>query len=351
MNEKIIIVGPCSVESPEQLLAAARGLQPASISYLRGGIWKPRTRPGSYEGIGAEGVTWMQDVRRELHVPIITEVANTKQVEIAMKAEFDALWLGARTTVNPFYVQEIAEALKGASIPLFIKNPINPDLNLWVGAIERVKKLVQGEVAAIHRGFQSFRKYTYRNQPQWSIPIALKGIFPDIKLLCDPSHIAGHRNVVPEIAQHAYDLQFDGLMVEVHPVPDQAMSDAAQQLTPRDFIDMLDTLIIREDATDDVLVNEKIEQLRSSIDNLDEQLIGILAERMKISMEIGEIKSEEGIAILQPSRWKWILENALRTGQSKNISEEFLTALFNSIHDASINKQIDVMRQKVVKKL
>lgn len=347
MEEKIIIAGPCSVESPEQLLAAAKGLQATSIDYLRGGIWKPRTRPGSYEGIGAEGIAWMQDVRRALNMPIITEVANAKQVEIALKAEFDALWLGARTTVNPFYVQEIAEALRGTNLPIFIKNPINPDLNLWVGAIERIQKLTNGNIAAIHRGFQAFRKYTYRNQPQWSIPVALKRVFPEIKLLCDPSHIAGHSSMVPEIAQHAYDLQFDGLMVEVHPQPAEAMSDAAQQLTPQDFIAMLNQLIIRDNKTDDVLVNEKLHHLRQRIDALDEQLINILAERMRISSNIGELKSDEGIAILQPERWKWILENAIKMGDGLDVSEEFLTALFNIIHNGSINRQIDVMRRSI----
>lgn len=347
MEEKIIIAGPCSVESPEQLLAAAKGLQATSIDYLRGGIWKPRTRPGSYEGIGAEGIAWMQDVRRALNMPIITEVANAKQVEIALKAEFDALWLGARTTVNPFYVQEIAEALRGTNLPIFIKNPINPDLNLWVGAIERIQKLTNGNISAIHRGFQAFRKYTYRNQPQWSIPVALKRVFPEIKLLCDPSHIAGHSSMVPEIAQHAYDLQFDGLMVEVHPQPAEAMSDAAQQLTPQDFIAMLNQLIIRDNKTDDVLVNEKLHHLRQRIDALDEQLINILAERMRISSNIGELKSDEGIAILQPERWKWILENAIKMGDGLDVSEEFLTALFNIIHNGSINRQIDVMRRSI----
>ncbi len=346
MQKKIIIAGPCSVESPEQLELIAQALSPGSVEYLRGGIWKPRTRPGSYEGVGEKGLKWMVDLKTRFGFKLITEVATVAQVEKALSAGIDAVWLGARTTVNPFYVQQIADALKGIDIPVFVKNPINPDLHLWIGALERISKSVNGEVLAIHRGFSSFRKFKYRNQPQWTIPISLMQQFPAMRIICDPSHIAGEREVVHEVAQQAYDLQFDGLMVEIHPNPATAKSDSAQQLTPDAFKSMIDALIIPGLEATSAIASSKIEAMRKRIDDLDEKLIDLLAKRMKLSSSIGEIKSEESISVLQPQRWKWILTRALGLGEKSNVSEEFITALFNVIHEESINRQVEVMKKQ-----
>jgi len=346
MKEKIIIAGPCSLESPEQLDYTARALDLSRIDYMRGGIWKPRTRPGNYEGVGAAGLEWFAQMKREHDVKIITEVATAEQVDLVLKAGVDAVWVGARSTVNPFYVQQIADALRGVDIPVFIKNPINPDLSLWIGAIERVRSSIAGETYAIHRGFSSFRKFKYRNQPQWTIPISLMQHMPELKIICDPSHIAGDQEVVHEVAQQAYDLQFDGLMVEIHPHPPQAKSDADQQLTPEHFMVMLDELVIRQTELTSSLLNSKMTDLREQIDELDLDLVHLLAQRMRLSSTIGDIKAEESISILQPERWKWIINRARREGNKEQLSEEFIVALFNVIHEESINRQIDVMKNQ-----
>jgi chorismate mutase len=342
----MLIAGPCSVESFDQVDELANSLSGLKIDYLRGGIWKPRTRPGSYEGVGEIGLEWLQEIKVKYQIRVITEVATAAQVDMVLKAGFDAVWIGARTTVNPFYVQEIADALKGVDIPIFVKNPINPDLSLWIGAIERIKSSILGEVSAIHRGFSSFKKYKFRNQPQWTIPISLKEEFPSLKILCDPSHIAGDRQVVPEIAQHALDLQFDGLMIETHPDPSQAKSDAAQQLTPLALRQLMDSLIIRKKESMSGFTSFKMSELRNKIDELDENLIHLLAERMKFSNEIGDMKSEESISILQPERWKWIIKTARKNGDQLNLSEEFVNALFNVIHEESINRQVIAMKNQ-----
>lgn len=344
MKKVELIAGPCSVESLEQLHATAQGMADVPVDFFRGGIWKPRTRPGNYEGIGEIGIHWMLDMRETYGFKLITEVANAHQAQMLLHAGFDALWLGARTTVNPFYVQEIAEALRGVSIPIYIKNPINPDLALWLGAIERVEKVVQGPVIAIHRGFSSFHQYKYRNQPQWTIPLELKQLRPDLRLICDPSHIAGDRSVVSEVAQHAMDLQYDGLMIEVHARPEEAKSDAAQQLTPNDLKHLLQNLIIRRPEAD-ALTTAKIESLRGEIDRLDEKLILLLADRMNISSTIGQIKAEEDITILQPERWNDILARALAEGNTLGLSDAFIREIFNVIHQESINRQLDILRQ------
>ncbi len=349
MNEKLIIAGPCSVESPEQLIRIARELDPQIVSYFRGGIWKPRTRPGSYEGVGAIGLEWFTRIKQQFGFKLMTEVATTEQVEHTLNAGVDALWIGARTSVNPFYVQQIADALAGVEIPVFVKNPINPDLSLWIGAIERIQKSIRGETAAIHRGFSSFRKYKYRNQPQWTIPISLMQHMPHITLLCDPSHIAGARAVVSEVAQQAFDLQFDGLMVEVHDDPQNALSDSAQQLTPQDFNRMLERLTVPDKEISSQLLNHQMGQLRGEIDDLDEKLIALLAQRMNLSSAIGDIKATENISILQPERWKWIVTRAQALASKGNLSDEFITALFNVIHEESINRQVDVIHRTVSK--
>ncbi len=346
MHDMIIIAGPCSVESQDQLESIAEGIQELPVNYFRGGIWKPRTRPGTYEGVGAQGLTWLANIREKYNLRIITEVATTAQVEQTLNAGFDAVWLGARTTVNPFYVQEIANALKGIEIPVFVKNPINPDLSLWIGAIERIQGAIKGEVAAIHRGFSLYRKYKYRNHPHWTIPIALKEEFPQIRLLCDPSHISGDREMVPEIAQQALDLQFDGLMIETHPDPPNARSDQDQQLTPGELLQLFDRLIIRHKHVGKGLTSKKISDLRFSIDDLDEKLIHLLAQRMELSSKIGDIKAEESLSILQPDRWRWILDRAKNMGYDLHLSEEFITAFFSVIHEESINRQVDVMKRQ-----
>ena len=343
MSNKILIAGPCSVETYDQLDRTAAGLSGLSLDYLRGGLWKPRTRPGSYEGIGIKGVQWMADIKAKYGLKVITEVAKPTQVEPVLKAGFDAVWVGARTSVNPFYVQEIADALKGTDIPVFIKNPINPDLKLWIGSMERMRAATKNKVHAIHRGFSTFHQYKYRNTPQWTLAIALRQEMPDISLICDPSHIAGDRSMILEVSQHAYDLQYDGLMIETHHDPDHALSDSAQQITPGALKKVLSQLIVRN-ASPGPMVSSKLDHLRDQIDHLDAELIELLGRRMNISSTIGELKAEENISILQPKRWQWIVQRAITLAQDQGISESFVKALFNVIHQESIDRQINVMR-------
>ena len=334
-----LIAGPCSAESPQQLMETARGLTGCGVSVFRAGLWKPRTHPGSFEGVGAEGLPWLVAVREETGLPVATEVAGAKHVEACLKAGLDALWIGARTTTNPFLVQEIAEALAGVDIPVYIKNPVHPDAELWAGAVERLQRTGSGRIGLVLRGFTTPESGPYRNAPLWPLAVGMRTRFPELPLLVDPSHIAGDGSLVPEISQKALDLGLDGLMVEVHAHPEAALSDAAQQLTPADFRALLDGLRERAADTDAPDYREGIEALRARIDTIDEQLLALLASRMEVSREIGEYKREHGIAILQPGRWESLLEQVMAEGRRKGLPEDFIRRVFEAVHEESVRRQ------------
>jgi len=340
----IVIAGPCSAESEEQVLKTAHALAAQNIDLFRAGIWKPRTRPNSFEGVGVIGLRWLKKVKEETGLKVTTEVAKTDHVFEALKAGIDVLWLGARTTVNPFAVQEVADALKGTDIPVMIKNPINPDLKLWMGAIERIYGAGITKIGVIHRGFSYHGQTKYRNIPRWQIGIDLKNYFPDIEIICDNSHICGRRDTLQMVAQKALDLSFDGIMTEVHPTPDEAWSDAAQQITPATFKTLVDSLIIRRSNTDDVEYQHNIDHLRQEINELDTDVLNLLSERMKIADKIGEYKKSNNIAILQHSRWQEILETAVAQGSARGLSEEFIKNFFKAVHQESIHHQTMVMQ-------
>jgi len=340
----IIISGPCSVESEEQVMQTAKEITKAGkISILRGGIWKPRTRPNSFEGVGVKGLKWLKNAGLEVGLPVATEVANAEHVEACLKNEIDVLWIGARTTVNPFSVQEIADALKGVDIPVFVKNPITPDINLWIGALERINAAGITKIAALHRGFSSFHKSSYRNVPMWEIPIELKMMCPDLPLFCDPSHIAGDKELIPYVSQKALDLNMEGLMLESHINPSVAKSDAKQQVTPVELNILLSELIIREKHFKSEEFINKLEQLRSVIDDLDEELINKFSSRMEIIEKIGTYKSENNVTILQLERWEKILSNRRFLASKVGLSDQFIKKILELVHQESIRVQTEVM--------
>ena len=349
-GQPIIIAGPCSAETEEQVMETAQMLAEQNIDLYRAGIWKPRTRPNSFEGVGREGLKWLKRVKEETGLKVTTEVANREHVYEALKYGIDVLWLGARTTVNPFAVQEIADALEGIDIPVMVKNPINPDLKLWIGGIERIYGAGITRIAAIHRGFSSFGNTTYRNEPRWQLPIELKRQFPDLKVICDNSHICGRRDILGEVAQQAFNLNFDGIMTEVHPRPDEAWSDAAQQITPVIFKELVAGLKMTSPEIKDGEILESIEQLRARIDVLDNSLLQLLGDRMKISEAIGQYKKRNNISILQPVRWNEILQAAVVKGEQQGLSEAFIAQILKAIHQESINHQMDVVKAEGVKK-
>lgn len=348
-NEPIIIAGPCSAETEAQVMLAARELAQQKVDFYRAGIWKPRTRPNAFEGVGSTGLAWLRRVKEETGMKVTTEVANTQHAYEALKYGIDVLWIGARTTVNPFSVQEIADALKGVDIPVLVKNPINPDLKLWIGAIERLYKAGITRIAAIHRGFSYHGDTKYRNVPRWQIPIDLKRQFPDLPIICDNSHICGRRDILQTVAQKAMDLNFNGLMTEVHPNPDEAWSDAEQQITPAEYQELMSHIVFRQPTTDDMEFLENLEHLRHEIDELDEELLNLLGQRMKLAEGIGEYKKRKNISILQASRWNEILERSLAKGRAKGLSEEFVTVVLKAIHQESINHQARIMNSEAVK--
>lgn len=339
LNKPVIIAGPCSAETEDQVLQIANDLKDMPIHYYRAGIWKPRTRPNSFEGVGAPGLKWLNRVQEETGLKVITEVAKAQHVEHTLKHNMDALWIGARTTTNPFSVQEIADALEGVDLPIFIKNPINPDLKLWIGAIERIYKAGIKRIAVIHRGFSDYGEQYYRNKPMWQIPIDLRSAFPDITLICDNSHICGRRDILQEVAQQALDLNFDGLMTEVHCTPDEAWSDAAQQITPSVFETMLSELTAQAPTQATLDSEQSITKMRSKIDELDESLLATLGERMKLVHEIGQFKKQHNLPILQTARWKEILANTVLKGDQLGLSKSFIESIFRSIHQESIHHQ------------
>ena len=344
LSSPLVIAGPCSAETEEQVLQTAREIAATKrASIFRAGIWKPRTRPGQFEGIGSIGLEWLKKVKAETGLPTAVEVANVKHVYEALRMGIDFLWIGARTTVNPFSVQEIADALKGVDVPVLIKNPVNADLDLWIGAIERIQKAGITKIGAIHRGFSSADKSQYRNKPMWELPIELKRRMPGIPMICDPSHICGNRELLFSVSQTAIDLDYEGLMLETHCNPDKALSDAKQQVTPAELDRIIDKIVVRLSSVEDRKFLSSLEDLRDRIDELDNNLITLLASRMEIARSIGEYKKKNGVTILQNVRWNEIVEKRTKQGEEKQLTADFVMKIFESIHQESIHHQKQVM--------
>lgn len=341
---KALILGPCSAESEAQMIALAEEIKEIRPDFVRAGLWKPRTRPGSFEGMGSEALKWMNLLQTEFGLKVCTEVGNTNHVDMALKAGIDAIWLGARTTVNPFYVDEIARALKGVDIPVMVKNPMNPDIYLWIGGIERIMQAGISKIAAIHRGFSFYGNSVYRNVPRWQIPIELRRQMPGIQLIADISHISGKPEHLLEIAQIAYDLNYGGLMCELHPNPQEALSDADQQVTPKYFVEnILKKLISRQLDTTDESFNNKIGEYRKEIDAIDLKIVRLLSDRMKLAEQIGIEKKNERISIFQPDRWDQIIYQLLEEGKKSGLSDEFIFSLLEAIHIESVHHQSRMM--------
>jgi chorismate mutase len=340
----IIMAGPCSAESEEQVLTTARQLAAQGIKIYRAGIWKPRTRPNAFEGVGSIGLPWLKKVKEQLGMYTATEVANVKHVYEALKFGVDILWIGARTTANPFAVQEIADTLKGMDIPVLVKNPVNPDIELWIGALERLNDAGIRKLAAIHRGFSSYDKSVYRNDPHWQIPIELRRRIPNLPIIVDPSHIGGKRELIYDISQRAMDLNFDGLIIESHCNPDEAWSDAKQQITPDTLKVTVGKLVMRHSDVDKKQA-ATLEELRAQIDKFDDEILNIFERRMKIAEQIGKFKKDNNITILQAGRWDAILKKRTSMGLQKGLSEEFVMKIFTAIHQESINHQTAVMNE------
>jgi chorismate mutase len=337
-----IIAGPCSAETREQVLATAAALKELNINLFRAGIWKPRTRPGSFEGNGEAALAWLREVKEQLGLPSVVEVAEPQHIDLALRYGIDALWIGARTTVNPFQVQHIADALQGVDIPVLVKNPVNPDVSLWQGAIERLERVGIKDVAAIHRGFSTYTASSpYRNQPNWPIPIELKRRRPGLPIICDPSHITGNRSKVADIALKAMDMGFEGLMIETHPQPEQAWSDADQQITPAELKEVLSRIVVRGNEEDCNSV--ELEILRREMDSIDAEVIDLLARRMELSGKIGAVKKALNIAAYLPERWNEIVETRGERAEKLLLSRDFVIALYERIHDESIRRQLLVL--------
>lgn len=340
----LIISGPCSAETEEQVLATAQRLATINkVDVLRAGIWKPRTKPGMFEGVGAKGLPWLQQAKKITGLPTTVEVATAKQVQDALTFDVDILWIGARTTVNPFSVQEVADALRGVNVPVLIKNPINPDLELWSGAVERVARAGVKQIGLIHRGFSSYGNTEYRNAPMWHLAIEMKLKYPGMLFINDPSHICGRRDILLDTMQRAIDLDYDGLIIESHIDPDNAWSDAKQQVTPEVLKEMLDTIIWRKEDINSEEFHAALEKLRQQINQLDDELMQILGQRMRIAEQIGKYKKENNITILQTSRWNEIIERATQKGDRIGLSKEFITRYFDAVHMESINHQKKIM--------
>jgi chorismate mutase len=344
-EKPLIMAGPCSAETEDQVMETARQLKSYGVKIYRAGIWKPRTRPDTFEGVGKEGLPWLKKVKDELGMYTATEVANVKHVYEALKAGIDIIWIGARTTANPFAVQEIADALKGVDIPVMVKNPVNPDVELWIGALERLNRAGIIKLAAIHRGFSIYNRTLYRNNPQWEIPIEMKRLIPGLTIITDPSHICGSRELLFEVSQRAMDLDFDGLIIETHCNPEKALSDAQQQLTPENLNKLLGRLVLRNANIQNNVILSNLEELRHEIDKYDDKLMDIFEHRMAISRKIGEYKKQNNITILQTSRWDEILKNKIDQAAKKGLGEEFIIKIFRAIHEESINHQTRVMNE------
>lgn len=343
LTSPLLIAGPCSAESEDQLLSVVNSIQQEGVHIIRAGAWKPRTRPNAFEGFGKEALKWMSNVSSLTGMPFITEVATPEHVELILKANVSMLWIGARTTVNPFLVQQIADALKGVDIPVFVKNPVNPDVNLWRGGIERFMNAGIKNVAAIHRGFSSYENSVYRNKPNWEIAIELRRQMPLLPLICDPSHICGNTTLIQDVSQIALDLQYSGLMIEVHPNPEKALSDAQQQLTPDQFKVIIKNLVVRKASSEDAFELSKLQDLRDRIDEIDDDIIEKIAERMNVARHIGKYKNENNIAVLQPERFAEILNTRTIKGLNNKLTKEFILRLYSLIHEESIFQQTGQM--------
>jgi chorismate mutase len=345
LEHPVVIAGPCSAETEEQVLGIAHQLKDTDVNYYRAGIWKPRTRPGNFEGVGAIGLKWLKRAKEETGMKIATEVANKTHVELALEHDVDMLWIGARSTVSPFIVQEIADALAGTDKIVLIKNPVNPDLSLWLGGIERLYKSDIRNLGVIHRGFSSYEKTKYRNIPEWQIAIELQNRFPDLPLICDPSHITGRRDMIFDVSQTALDLNYDGLMIETHSDPDNAWSDASQQVTPATLVQIMKDLKIRKETDPENEYNTKLGNLRAQIDVIDNTLIDLMGKRMKVADEIGQLKKDRNVAVLQTKRWNEILGKMILEGEHHGLSEEFVLRIFKAIHQESINHQEKILKK------
>lgn len=341
----LVIAGPCSAETEEQVMQIAHGLQNSKVKIFRAGIWKPRTRPGGFEGVGAIGLKWLQKAKAATGLKMAVEVSNTTHIKLALEHDIDILWIGARTTVNPFAVQEIADTLKGTDKIVLLKNPVNPDLSLWMGGLERLQQANIKNLGVIHRGFSTYEKTKYRNNPEWQIAIDFKNKFPNIPLIIDPSHISGRRDFIAQITQEAIDLKYDGMMIETHIDPDNAWSDAAQQVTPTRLLEIIDQLILRNDTdfTDEYV--SKMTQFRKKIDTFDARILDALGQRMAVARDIGALKKSRNVAVLQNARWQEILERMKTNGLEKGLSEEFIDLFYKAIHQESISHQEKVINK------
>lgn len=339
IDRMFLAAGPCSAESRGQVLECAKALAGNGVSFMRAGIWKPRTRPGSFEGVGLKGLAWMDQARAETGIKIGTEVAEPAHVEACLEYGMDVLWVGARTSTNPFSVQAIADALKGTDVPVFVKNPMSADVGLWIGAIERLANAGLTRLGAIHRGFSSELETRYRNTPNWKTPIEFRRRMPEIPMICDPSHICGKRDLIPAIAQEALDLLFDGLMIEVHPDPENALSDAEQQLTPEALFSLIESLNLPHELSDSAAFSARLNELRDTVDGLDSQLLDLLSQRMDVVRKMGELKIAQNVSTLQPGRWQEIVEDRVRKGAGMDLSESFVLQMMQSIHEEAIRQQ------------
>ncbi|MDO7542569.1 MAG: chorismate mutase [Flavobacteriales bacterium] len=345
LSHPLVIGGPCSAETEEQVLKIAHELKDTDVTVLRAGIWKPRTRPGMFEGVGAIGLKWLQKAKQETGLLTATEVANAVHVKLAIEHDVDILWIGARSTVSPFIMQEIADALEGTDKIVLVKNPVNPDLALWLGGVERLYTANIKKLGLIHRGFSSYEKSKYRNNPEWQIAVEAQNRFPDLPMICDPSHIAGRRDLIFDICQMALDLNYDGLMVETHWDPDNAWSDAAQQVTPTVLVQIMKDLKIRKETNQEEAYNISLNTLRAQIDIADQTILDTLGKRMKVAEEIGSLKKSKNVAVLQNKRWNEILGKMILEGQDRNLSEEFILKIFKAIHQESINHQEEIVNK------
>ena len=343
LDHPLVIGGPCSAETEEQVLKIAHELKNTDVTVYRAGIWKPRTRPGMFEGVGAIGLGWLKKVKEETGLLTATEVANKDHVKLALENDVDILWIGARSTVSPFIMQEIADALEGTDKIVLVKNPVNPDLALWLGGVERLYSSKINRLGLIHRGFSTYEKTKYRNIPEWQIAIEVKNRFPDLPIICDPSHIAGRRDLIFDISQAALDLNFDGLMIETHWDPDNAWSDSAQQVTPSRLVEIMRDLKVRKKTTDEEAYQNELNNLRAQIDVIDQTLLDTLGKRMNVAIEIGALKKSNNVAVLQNKRWNEILGKMILEGQERQLSEEFILRVFKAIHQESINKQEKIL--------
>ncbi len=346
-NNPIFITGPCSAETREQVLETAKSLKEQNTcTYFRSGIWKPRTRPNSFEGVGEVGLKWLKEVKETYQIPVACEVAMPSHVDLCLKYNIDLLWIGARTTASPFAMQEIANALKGQNIPILVKNPINAELSLWLGGIERIEKAGINQIGAIHRGFSGIEHGVYRNMPMWHVPMELKRLRPDISVICDPSHITGKRDLIAKIAQYAMDLNFDGLMIETHPTPQEALSDSAQQVTPEHLKTIVNDLIIKNESSHNKSYENQLEFLRAKIDRIDDEIIELIKSRGDISTQIGELKRDENVTIFQQGRMEELMRLRKERAKSQGVSTDLIENLFTHIHSDSVNIQAKVLEKE-----